>query len=520
MLRTILFTIAIFVFALGANAQPNNVSQVLMWSMVGDTPIGASSSQSPVLPDGTRFLPNTSGTLPRALFGVYTVTGAINATSDLNTVSNYSTGNLSALNSAISSSVAVALSVIPVASPASAVIQKKDPVTGGDLATNATLGPIFTQRAETIGKGQFYIGISHQSFHFTDFNGQRLNGITLLDPSTNRRSASVAAAQGGPAPVTYNLATDVRLSQDIAFITTGLTNRVELSVGLPMVHAAVASTAYNGIVYSGAGLGNPSGSAQPGNCWCINTLSPGTFRLTQPGVIGAASMAKTGFGDLLIRAKGAVLSTTNTVVSVGGDLRLPTGDADNYLGIGTAAVKPFVAVSYYKKMSRGFMFSPHFDVGWQFAGKSVLGGQLTGSPQTATMANGDKISYQGAPLAVRQNDFIPDVFTWSAGAEWALGNRNTLVTDILGNQIGWVHGAPQLQLASAPGLSPVAPYSSVNASGMVGVGKTSFGQYNGSIGYKALVAGKLVASFNVLIRIDDNSLTSRISPLFGLSYTF
>jgi hypothetical protein len=491
-----------------------------MWSMVNNTPVG--NSQSPL------FTPNTTGTLPRALFGVYTVTQSLGSNTasscggglvpqDLCQITKYSPGNISALNSAISSSVAVALSVVPVASPASAVIQKKDPVTGGDLSTFATLGPIFTQRAETIGKGQFYIGISHQSFHFTKFNGQRLNGISMLDPGTNRISASVPTSQGGPAPATYNLATDVRLSQDIAFITVGLTNRVELSVGLPMVHAAVAATSYNAVVYSGSGTGGLLG---PGNCWCINTLAPGTFQLSQQGQIGTGSMAKTGFGDLLIRAKGAVLSTKSTVISVGGDLRLPTGDADNYLGIGTAAAKPFAAVSFYKQMSRGFVFSPHFDVGWQFAGKSVLGGQITGSQQTATLNDGEQFKYLGAPLSVKQKDFIPDVFTWSAGAEWALGNRNTLVTDVLGNQIGWIHGAPQLQQASAQGLSLAAPYSPVNATGMVGVGKTSFSQYNGSFGYKTLVAGKLVASFNILIRLDDNSLTSRFSPLFGLSYTF
>src|SRR5439155_25383087 len=173
-----------------------------------------------------------------------------------NFVTHYNTGNISALNSAISSAVAVALSVVPVASPASAVIQKKDPVTGGDLAANATLGPIFTQRAETIAKGKFYIGISHQNFHFTSFNGQKLNGISLLDTKDNRITPSVQtnAAQGGPAPATYNLATDIRLSQDIAFLTAGLTNRVELSVGLPMVHAAVASTAYNAAIFTGDGL--------------------------------------------------------------------------------------------------------------------------------------------------------------------------------------------------------------------------------------------------------------------------
>lgn len=514
--RRVRFVIPICFLLTCASAQPPSVSQVLMWSTVTDTGVGQQFSQSPI----SLFTPNTSGTLPKALFGIYTVTGSVNAATDLNVTTKYQPGNLSALNSAISSSIAVALSVVPVASPASAVIQKKDPVTGGDLAANATLGPIFTQRAETMAKGKFYIGISHQSFHFTSLNGQKLNGITMLDTNANRIKSSQAPVQDGAAPATYNLATDVRISQDIAFITAGLTNRVELSVGLPIVHSAVASTAYNATVYSGAGLGNAPGTAQPGNCWCINTLAPGTFRLTEPGIIGRASLAKTGFGDLLIRAKSAVMSSANAVVSVGGDLRLPTGDADNYLGTGATSVKPFVAVSYYKRSGTGFVFSPHFDVGWQFSGKSVLGGQLTGSPQTATMANGDKYQYMGAPLVVQNKDYIPDVLAWSAGAEWALGNRNTLVTDILGNQIGWIHGAQQMALSSASGLSPIAPFSAVNPSGMVGVGKTSFSQYNGSFGYKALVFGKLVASFNLLVRLDDNSLTSRLSPLFGMSYTF
>src|SRR5262249_13626950 len=154
--------------------------------------------------------------------------------------------------------------------------------------------------------------------------------------------ASGLAAQGEPAPATYNLAADIRLSQDIAFITAGVTDRIEVSVGLPVVHSAVAATAYNATVFSGAGTGGATG---PGNCWSINTLSPGTFVLSQPGVINRASLSKTGFGDILVRAKGALVSTNNVVFSLGGDVRFPTGDADNYLGTGATSVKPFVAMS-------------------------------------------------------------------------------------------------------------------------------------------------------------------------------
>src|SRR5207249_1823530 len=105
-------------------------------------------------------------------------------------------------------------------------------------------------------------------------------------------------------------------------------------------------------------------------------------------------------------------------------------------------------------------------------------------------------------------------------AEWALGNRNTIVTDLLGNQIGWIHGAQQMQASSVAGFSPVAPYAAATASGMIPTGRTSFSQYNGSFGYKALLFGKLVATFNLLVRFDDNGLTSRYAPLYGVSYTF
>jgi hypothetical protein len=483
-----------------------NVSQVALWSTIGNTNIGSQFSQN------SGFTPNTSGTLPRALLSLYTLKVPLSGDT-LNVVNNYNV--VAPLNSAISTAIGVALSIVPVASPASAVIQKTDPVTGATLPANGSLGPIFTERAETIGKGKFYIGFSHQDFHFTEFNGRSLNGLTMLYPGAKATGAGIN--QGGIAPATFNFGMDIRLSQNMAFITAGLTNNLELSLGLPVVHSSVAARTYNGEIYSGDGLGG--GGVAGVNCWCINTFSPGTFQLTQ-GQIGSASGSKTGFGDLLVRVKDSVLNRPNSVLTVGADVRFPTGDADNYLGTGTTSFKPFMAMSFYSKPSaRGFVFSPHFDVGWLFSGKSVLAGDLQGSQQSATMQNGDKITYLGAPL-VSTKDYLPDVFTWAVGSEWALGKRNTVVTDILGNQIGWIHGAPTLTETSAQGYSPIAPYPQVTAQGLTAAGRGSFGQYNLSLGYKALITGNLVATFNVLLRLNDAGLTARVTPLYGLSYTF
>ncbi len=70
-------------------------------------------------------------------------------------------------------------------------------------------------------------------------------------------------------------------------------------------------------------------------------------------------------------------------LALGADLRLPTGDDTNFLGTGAVAGKPFAALSLYTKDWNGIIFSPHVNVGWQFAGQSILGGTITGTPVTS-----------------------------------------------------------------------------------------------------------------------------------------
>jgi len=105
-----------------------------------------------------------------------------------------------------------------------------------------------------------------------------------------------------------------------------------------------------------------------------------------------------------------------------------------------------------------------------------------------------------------------------------LGRRNTVIVDILGNQIGWIHGIPDMVIRSVPNVPAVqsgnGTATNVTATGFVSAGRVSFGQYSGAFGYKARIAGNLVATVNLLVRFDSNGLKSRPVPLLGLSYTF
>ena len=516
--KTVVFVLTVFLAAsAAAQQQAPNVSQVLMYS-----------ATTPNLSVST--LTGANGfTLPRAIPSIYTET-AVNANladSSGNAVligGNYSVSkSFVQLGSALNASIAATLSIIPLSSPASGVILRKDPATGAELPVSSTLGPIFTERAETIGKGRFYIGFSNQSYHFTKFNGTSLNSLSILyqggDPSK--------VVLGGPlstVPATFGLGMDIKLAQNIAFLTYGATDRFDISLGLPLIHSSVSARTYNGVIYAGNGFGT-----QGSTCWCVNTFTPGYPTLIQPQ-IGQTALSKSGFGDVLVRLKGTVVRTSGTVFALGGDIRFPTGDAENYLGVGTTTVKPFAAVSFYTRpVHDTVVFSPHFDIGWQFAGKSVLAGQVQGTPQSQSTSVGT-INYIGAPF-VTSKDYLPDVFTWAGGAEVAFGKHSTVIADVLGNQLGLIHGIPETATQSIPNmLLPTGPNGDSTgaavpakgtATGLISTGKSiSFGQYMLSLGYKARLAGNLVANANFLVRLDNNGLTARVVPMFGLGYSF
>jgi len=509
-----------------AQSSPTSVSTVLPYSGIYSPPTYTTGS-------------GISASLPSSLLGIYTYTGTQTAPGPLvenplnYPVSGTFTSILQVANT-LNSSIATALSVIPLASPASGVIFKSDPATGTPLPADSTLGPILVERAETIGKHKFFLGVTHQDYHFTSLNGQPLNGLSLLYKGGYPSQVIDAAGSTTTEPATFNLGMDLRFSQDVAFLTYGVTDHLDITVGLPMVHASEAATTYNATLYSGSGTGVPT-------CWCVDTFTPGQPTLYVSD-IGSAHMGKTGIGDVLFRAKDVIVDKPNGAIAIGVDVRAPTGDASNYLGTGAASVKPFVAASLYTTTVGSVVFAPHLNFGWQFSGDSPLGGTLKSTPGIACIgggtpqnscAGGSTFTDQGGPFTT-VNGKLPDVLSWALGTEIAAGRHNTFVVDILGNEIGLIDGVYTLTKQMMPGFSPVSPFSAATAQGFacasssaagtpnsqIVCSRNSFGEYSGAFGYKARVIGNLVVTFNALVRFDNNGLTARFVPMYGLGYTF
>ena len=94
----------------------------------------------------------------------------------------------------INDSLRSQLSYYPLPSPASGFTFRFDPALGAFSRASENFGPIYSQRADTTGKGKFTFGFSYSRFTFDPVDGKDLsNGdlqVTFLhEPTCPRRPA-------------------------------------------------------------------------------------------------------------------------------------------------------------------------------------------------------------------------------------------------------------------------------------------------------------------------------------------
>ena len=80
------------------------------------------------------------------------------------------------------------------------------------------------------------------------------------------------------------------------------------------------------------------------SCTDIALYSP-PVRPDACGLKSEASGSATGIGDIVVRTKYSLLQGHGGGLAAGADLRLPTGDEDNLLGIAGAQAKLFIVAS-------------------------------------------------------------------------------------------------------------------------------------------------------------------------------
>jgi len=397
-------------------------------------------------------------------------------------------GTLRPLDSAIASQS----SVLPLASPSSGITFTWNPSAKVFTPSTESFGPVLGERAETIGRYKLSLGVAYQFFKFSTVDGTKMTGLPVVfthqDDSDDvfGRTCSVTGdntTQCGFVRdvIKTNTAVDLKIHQYTTYVTFGLTNKIDVSMAIPIENARMGVSTTATIV---------NNSQQN-----LHTFVPRSD-CAAPCFNGSFSKFRTasGIGDITLRVKGTAWSSERSALALGVDMRVPSGDELNFLGSGALGLKPIVVWSYRSRIS------PHALVGFEMNRGSVLAGDISTGVKTK----------------------LPGQLTYSLGADAWLTNRVTVAVDLIGQQI---FEAPRETLATFTELgacttsactSFAAPKTDSNLD-------QAFGSYNisnGSIGVKLKPFENFLVTGNALVKLNNGGLRARVVPLLAFSYTF
>ncbi len=239
---------------------------------------------------------------------------------------------------------------IPATATAPAFTYTYNPALGVFERSSASLGPIFADRAETSGAGRFSVGVYYLYDNFTSLNGESLD-------SGNKVFHHFDHSVGGPnGSGTDNSLDQIRVTYDkfdltshvfSFFGTYGITDRWDVNMVMPLIWTKLD-------VVERAQMENRGGdhvfmnqdNRTPDPNGKSARLIPLKFTTVRPHeVIGAVSGDAFGVGDILLRTKYRLADMNGVSMAVGGGVRMPSGEADNFQGQGDVSAGPFLIAS-------------------------------------------------------------------------------------------------------------------------------------------------------------------------------
>jgi len=389
----------------------------------------------------------------------------------------------------LSGDIGAEVSQIPLASPASGIIYANNPTTQLPERLNQSFGPILTQRAQTIGRHNWYFATTYQYFLLKDIDSQALKNtgaVIYLNSSGNPVSSSPDFVG------VSNNNLQLKVHQFVGYMTYGLASRIDVSVAVPLLRVDLRDSVGENFIR------DPS------------SKSP---LVSAPSSISASFAGEaTGVGDVVLATKVNAWKLRRGDIDHGGfslgiEFRLPSGDSHNFLGSGAFGSKPFATFSYAGR------FSPHFSIGYQINGKTDL--ISVPSSSTGTVVKGT----------------LPNRLIYSGGADFALFKKLTINVDGIAQHVFDAQRASLVPAGTCLFGSP-SPSNSIGCQTSTGTSliltpipvvnpiKASYTQADAAGGLKLNPFRGFLITGNVSVKLNQAGLRSRVVPLMGASLTF
>jgi Putative MetA-pathway of phenol degradation len=413
---------------------------------------------------------------------------------------------------AFNSQLATQFATFPLGSSAGGLTYEFDPSVGTLRRGSASFGPLFADRALTIGRRKLSLGFNYQHTSYSTFEGQNLDDGSVkfylrhqdcchfADPGnlTGFTTTPLDGTDRLNPPFKGDLiqaALSLKATTHTAavFGNYGVTDHWDVGLAVPFVRVKLDATVTATILRL-VTCPDPSVPAQ-----CVATTHAFDYNNPFAPQVLRESGEASGLGDIVLRSKYHFLRRPGGGLAAAVDLRLPTGNSDELLGAGGVQAK-FLLIASSERGRLG----QHLNIGYT-VGQGKVGGAIAG--------------LTAAP--------VPDEINYTGGIDFAATRRVTLLGDVIGRTL---RGVGHLDLVSK-GFEYNSPGTTgPGCGGFVGFTcKTAFfdefdprkGDLRlllGTAGVKYNLAGNLLVSASVLFPLTNAGLRSRVTTTFGLDY--
>jgi hypothetical protein len=193
-----------------------------------------------------------------------------------------------------------------------------------------SMGPIFVERPQTLGRGRFDFGVAYAYVDFSQLDGRDLDDQSFVlehnDCCGGPETPDFPGFEEDTIVVNFDKF-DLESNVISLFGSYGLTDNLDLNILLPVVYTSLH-------VGATAQITNTTGP--------VHFFDNTTQRITENR---STSDDHFGVGDLLVRSKLRLPDLGRVHLAAGLSLRFPTGSQDDFQGFGDFTLTPFATAA-------------------------------------------------------------------------------------------------------------------------------------------------------------------------------